>query len=105
MEIFFDLYAAGSFHEDGYVVQGGPGRAIFDRETKAFKRMEPLGGLATGGVITQSGWPIVGEPGPSPLTLPPGSVVSPQAATSAGDAVQIREVPDIDTLLKTIQGG
>lgn len=45
-EIYFELLSAGAFHEDGYVVQGGPGRAIFDQDTKAFLRMEPLGGAS-----------------------------------------------------------
>lgn len=61
-EVFFDLYSAGAFHHEGFVCLGGPGRAVFDAQTKQFKRMEPLGGAqpaslpssATGGNVAMS---------------------------------------------------
>lgn len=44
-EIYFDLMGSGFLHQDGYAFQGGPGRVVFDVETKQFLRIEPIGGV------------------------------------------------------------
>jgi hypothetical protein len=56
-EIYFDLTGSGFLHHpEGYTFQGGPGRVFFDTESKAFLRIEPVGG-------TQ---PAQAEPEPQP---------------------------------------
>ena len=41
-ETWFDMESAGFLPNYGF--QGGPGRVVFDAQTRVFKRMERLGG-------------------------------------------------------------
>jgi hypothetical protein len=49
-EHYFDLTSAGFV--PGYAFSGGPGRVFFDKDTKQFLRIEPLGGVQ---VVAQEG--------------------------------------------------